>query len=121
MAVSITRIAGTDVVLVESPEVVINTVQDALDLMATIYYNHDCNKVIIDKACIVEDFFHLRTGLAGEILQKFTNFRFVLAIVGDFSVYDSKALHDFIYESNRGRTVFFMPDRETALQRLSEV
>lgn len=121
MAIGITRVEGTDVVLVESPEVIINTAQDALDLMATIYYTHDCSKVIIDKACIVEDFFNLRTGLAGEVLQKVTNYHFTLAIVGDFSVYDSKALRDFIYETNRGRTVFFVPDRETALQRLSEV
>ncbi|MBP2018940.1 hypothetical protein J2Z79_002356 [Symbiobacterium terraclitae] len=121
MAVDITRIEGTDVVLVESPEVIINTAQDALDLMATIYYNHECSKVIIDKACIAEDFFNLRTGLAGEILQKVSNYRFALAIVGDFGVYDSKALRDFIHESNRGRHVFFVPDRETALQRLSQV
>jgi hypothetical protein len=63
-------------------------------------------------------FFQLRTGLAGEILQKFTNYRFVVAIVGDFDVYDSKSLRDFIYECNQGKQVFFAKDQQSALDRL---
>ena len=89
--------------------------------MAAVHYGHGCDRAVIDKGCIVEDFFDLRTGLAGEILQTFTNYRFALAIVGDFSGCGSRALRDFIYESNQGRRVFFLPDRETALERLSRV
>ena len=121
MAIHISKIEGTDAARVESPEVIIRTAQDALDLMAAISYSHDCSKVIIDKACISEDFFDLRTGLAGEILQKFTNYGFALAIVGDFSGYGSRGLRDFIYQSNQGRQVFFVPDIQTALERLSQV
>ena len=42
-----------------------------------------------------------------------------LAIYGDYSQYTSKPLHDFIYESNQGRDVFFVDDRESALQKLA--
>ncbi|WP_083996437.1 DUF4180 domain-containing protein [Desulfosporosinus acididurans] len=56
---------------------------------------------------IFEDFFDLKTKLAGEILQKFVNYHVRIAIVGDFSGYKSKSLKDFIYESNNGKDVFF--------------
>ena len=42
--------------------------------------------------------------MAGEILQKFSNYRVRLAIVGDFTPYSSKSIKDFIYESNKKRT-----------------
>lgn len=57
--------------------------------------------------------------VAGEILQKFVNYGVKLAIVGDFSRYDSKALADFIYESNQGRHFFFAATHAEALSRLA--
>ena len=44
--------------------------------------------------------------------------RFVM-IVGDFSIYTSKSLKDFIYECNKGRNIFFTSDVEQAIKRLS--
>ena len=43
-----------------------------------------------------------------------------LAIYGDYSHYTSKPLHDFIYESNKGRDFFFVESREEALRKLAE-
>jgi uncharacterized protein YdaL len=65
------------------------------------------------------DFFDLKNGLAGKILQKFSTYRIRLAIIGDFSVYTSKSLSDFIYESNKGRQIAFVVSVEEALNRLS--
>ncbi len=118
MDIRISPVEGTNVVIVEGPDVIIRNVQDALDLMASVRYAHGCNKAVLDKAVISEDFFRLRTGLAGEILQKFTNYRFVIAIFGDFEGYDSKSLRDFIYESNQGKQAFFTRDKESAVDRL---
>lgn len=115
---SIYKLEGSEIAIVESPDVVIRDVQDALDLMATINYTHGCTKAVLDKANIVEDFFRLRTGLAGEILQKFTNYHFVVAIFGDFTSYESKSLRDLMYECNQGQQVFFTPDRQSAIDRL---
>jgi hypothetical protein len=42
-----------------------------------------------------------------------------IAIIGDFSVYTSKSLKDFIYESNKGRDIFFLPDEKQAIEKLS--
>ncbi len=52
-------------------------------------------------------FFILSSGLAGDVLQKFVNYRFRIAVYCDFSKYASKPLKDFIRESNRGKDVFF--------------
>jgi hypothetical protein len=96
---------------------IINEVQDALDLMADVSYN-GYNRMIVYENNLNSDFFDLRTGLAGEILQKFSNYNFKLAIIGDFSKYESKSLRDFILESNRGNMIYFAEDLQTALLRL---
>ncbi|MFZ5729092.1 MAG: DUF4180 domain-containing protein [Pseudomonadota bacterium] len=67
------------------------------------------------------DFFRLETRLAGTIAQKLVNYRLGLAVVGDVSALTAKsrALRDWVYESNRGRHVWFMPDLEALAARLS--
>ena len=57
-------------------------------------------------------FLQLSTRIAGEVLQKFINYGFRVAIVGDISgpLAESKALQDFVRESNRGRHVWFVAD-----------
>lgn len=57
----------------------------------------------------------LKSGFAGEILQKFSNYRMKLAIIGDFSEIKSKSLRDFIRESNNRRTISFVSSIEEAL------
>lgn len=44
-----------------------------------------------------------------------------IAIVGNFEVYNSKSLKDFIFESNKGSQVFFMPEEKVAIDRLHSV
>jgi hypothetical protein len=58
------------------------------------------------------DFLRLSTGVAGHVLQKLVNYRFQIAVIGDVSaaVAVSGPLGDFIRESNRGRTVWFVDD-----------
>jgi hypothetical protein len=67
---------------------------------------------------VIEDFFVLSTRIAGEILQKFITYQFKLAIVGDFSGYTSKPLKEFIYESNKGKEIFFVSSEEDAIEKL---
>jgi hypothetical protein len=96
---------------------IINEVQDALDLMADLSYQ-GYNRMIINEKNLNKDFFDLSTRFAGEILQKFSNYNFKLAIIGDFSKYESKSLRDFIRESNRGNMIYFAEDLQSALLRL---
>ena len=109
------------IALVSGTETAITNPQSALDLAMTAKYGGGAAKLAVDKRLIAEDFFILSTGLAGEILQKFTNYHVKIAIYGDFSRYTSKPLRDFIYESNRGTGVFFVPTQEEAVRRLAEV
>ena len=118
MQITIDQKGDSKVAIVQSAEVVIRDVQDALDLMAFVRYNDDCDKIILFQPNLTEDFFELKTRLAGDILQKFVTYHVALAIVGNFDQYKSKSLHDFIYECNKGRHVFFLQNQEEALRVL---
>jgi len=107
-----------DIALVIADEIVIKDTQSTLDLIATVQYETDCDKLIVYKSCVADDFFVLSTGIAGEILQKFINYRKKIAIVGDYSKYTSKPLKDFIYESNKGNSIYFVSSIEEALLKL---
>ena len=112
---------NSKVAVIESPDILINNTQHALDLMATVRHMYDCDKMVVSKSTVTESFFDLKTGIAGEILQKYTNYNMKIAIVGDFESYTSKSLKDFIYESNKGSQVFFLRDEKEAIERLHEV
>lgn len=64
---------------------------------------------------IVPEFFDLSTGVLGDVAQKCSNYRFRLAIVGDFDAYPSAALRAYIRESNRGGLVLFANTLDAAL------
>lgn len=87
--------------------------QDALDLMADCRYQ-GAEGMIIRREHLTEDFFDLSSGFAGDILQKISNYRFRLAIIGDFSNIRSRSLRDFIYESNNHHQVMFLSSLEDA-------
>jgi len=74
---------------------------------------------LVEASAIAPGFFDLRSGLAGEILQKFTTYRMKLVIIGDFSQYTSKSLQDFIYESNKGNHILFVSNEEEAVAKFS--
>jgi hypothetical protein len=119
MKITTIKDKNVEIAVVDSNEVLITDVQSALDFIATVNYESGCHRIILNKSAICEDFFNLRTRLAGEILQKFINYQVKIAIVGDFSVYTSESLKDFIYESNKGNAIFFLSNEKEAVERLS--
>ena len=62
---------NVEIAVISSSEILIKDVQSALDLTASVAFETGCNRIILNKSAICEDFFDLRTKLAGEILQKF--------------------------------------------------
>ena len=92
------EVDGGNIAVVRSSKILICDVQSALDLMATVQYEAGCNRIIINKSLLSESFFDLKTRFAGEVLQKFSNYRVKVAIIGDFSAYSGQSLKDFIYE-----------------------
>jgi hypothetical protein len=97
------RVCGDDGPPVADP-------QDALDLIGAAFSRADV--VAVPAHRFDDRFFTLRTGLAGEIMQKFVNYQVRLAIVGDISTHlaASSALRALVHESNRGKQIWFVAD-----------
>jgi hypothetical protein len=104
---------------VTSDGLIIETAEDGLDLLGNLYYQ-GFDSIVIHEANIAPTFFDLKTGIAGEILQKFSNYRMRLAIIGDFEKYPGGSIREFVYESNRGGRVNFLGSVGEALERLSK-
>ncbi|THD60982.1 DUF4180 domain-containing protein [Phenylobacterium sp.] len=77
--------------------------------------------VAIPLARLGPDFLKLSSGVAGEVLQKLVNYRVHVAILGDISAAQARSapLRDFIRESNRGQTVWFVDDLEALAAKLT--
>ncbi|GIP22027.1 DUF4180 domain-containing protein [Paenibacillus sp. J22TS3] len=120
MEITVNQRDDSKVAVITSDQLVISNINDALDVMMNAKYQ-GCDKILLRKENITEDFFELKTKLAGEILQKYTNYRARLAIVGDFSGYTSKSLNDFIYECNQGDKVLFKKTEAEALDELHRI
>ena len=105
------------IILAETPQK-IQDAQEALDFAFSLAIEYDTNDIVVSKEAFSESFFDLRSKLAGEILQKFVQYQIRLAIVGDFSQYQSNALKDFIYECNQGSHFFFVSTEEEGITRL---
>ena len=110
---------GIACAVVNSNEIVITDAESALDVLKSAKYDIGTKNIVVDKKLITEDFFILSKGLAGEILQKYVNYGGRIAIYGDYSHYTSKPLKDFIYESNKGKDVFFVTTRDEAVEMLT--
>lgn len=108
------KINNIEIAEVISDKILIQNPDDALDLIGNLYYQ-GFDKIIIYDKNLTPDFFNLKNKLAGEILQKVSNYRMKLTIIGDFSNLKSKSLNDFIYESNIGSQVNFKESLEEAL------
>jgi hypothetical protein len=118
MKVEAHHLNNSKIAEVISDTIVINNIDDGIDLMGNLYYQ-GFESIVIHEENISPDFFDLKTGIAGEILQKFSTYRVRLAIVGDFSKYTSKSFNDFMYESNKARHVNFVRTTAEALEILS--
>lgn len=81
----------------------LQTEQDALDLIA-LCAQHGTNLLLIDGGALPDDFFRLRTGLAGAVAQKFAQYAIRAAIVLDPERTQGK-FKEFIAESNRGHVL----------------
>lgn len=103
-----------------SDDVLISNAEDGLELLGNIYYQ-DFDKLVLHAKNISPVFFDLKNGIAGEILQKFSNYRIQLFIVGDFTIYSSKSFNDFMYESNKAKHINFVKTLEEALKSLSTI
>ncbi|MET7294708.1 DUF4180 domain-containing protein [Streptomyces griseoloalbus] len=94
--------------------------ETALDLIGDAMGCH-AEAVVVPVERVADEFFALRSGVAGDVVQKFVNYRVRLVIIGDIAsrVADSEALRDFVREANRGDQVWFVADRAELDERLA--
>jgi hypothetical protein len=93
---------------------------DALDLI-NMARSHQSNLLVIPASRLHDDFFRLRSGVAGEFIRKFVTYGLELAILGDVSCHinASAAFRDFVYESNKGTHPLFVTDADEGTAKLN--
>jgi hypothetical protein len=93
--------------------------RDAVDLVSTAWAHH-AKFVVIPAERLSDDFFQLKTRVAGEMIHRLTLYKMRVAITGDLSrhVDESSAFRDFVYEANRGNQIWFMAGIEEFSERL---
>ncbi|MFJ1752592.1 DUF4180 domain-containing protein [Kitasatospora sp. NPDC088134] len=94
--------------------------RQALDLLGDAYYR-EASWVAVPVERLGAEFFRLRSGVAGAVVQKFAQYRSGLAVVGDVAAHleRSDALRDFVRESNRGGQLWFVADLPELAGRLA--
>ncbi|MEO3885363.1 DUF4180 domain-containing protein [Nonomuraea sp. B5E05] len=94
--------------------------RDALDLIGEAW-GRQATWVAVPMERLHDDFFVLRSGVAGEFAQKFVNYRIGLAVVGDVSRHapPGSALAAWVTESNRGEHIWFVRDLDELAERRS--
>lgn len=99
----------------------LRTGRDATDAMSEAF-SQTTQILAIPIARLDPDFFKLRTGVAGEIVSKFSGYGLRAAFVGDISqhIADSDSFRDFVREANRGRGFWFVASLEELAERLSK-
>lgn len=112
--------SGIRVLHLEPEGETLSTSDDASDLVGSAW-SHDAAMVAVPALRFDPAFFDLRSGIAGEITQKLVNYRIRLAVVGDIAehVTASDALHDYVWESNRGEHIWFVDDEEALAEKLA--
>jgi hypothetical protein len=105
---------GNNIIEIESDDACVTNATGILELL----FDAQASALIVRKECVNPDFFKLSTGIAGEILQKFSNYKRKLGVVGDFSHIQSKPLRDFIFESNKTKQVVFVGSVKEAVELL---
>jgi len=103
-----------EITILNDKSIVISDSNSFLDMIASI----TTGTFAIVKENFPESFYDLKTGIAGEILQKVSNYNLRLIIIGNFDHIESKSLKDFIYECNKNGKIIFADDLDKAVSLL---
>jgi PadR family transcriptional regulator AphA len=99
---------------------VIASEADALELVA-ICGENEADRVILQASNLAEDFFYLRTGLAGAVLLKFSNYHIRAAAILTPKLVSRGHFREVVMETNQGNQFRVFYDRELALKWLSSI
>lgn len=96
-----------------SSQTPLNTEQDAVDLVA-LCREHDLDFLMLHGEALSEDFFNLRTGVAGRMMQKFITYSVKTAVVIPDPSVNKGRFKEMVTESNRSNQFGVFASREDA-------
>ncbi|MGA3490253.1 DUF4180 domain-containing protein [Micromonosporaceae bacterium DT55] len=111
---------GVQVLVCDPDGPLIASEQDALDLIGAAFAGAEM--VAVPAHRLDPRFFSLGTRFAGEVMQKFVNYRMPLVVLGDITAHlsESSALRALVQESNQGAHVWFVDDLAALDNRLRD-
>lgn len=83
----------------------IESERDVLDLIAACGENQT-HRLLLHAEALTDDFYHLRTGLAGAVLQKFADYRIKAAAVLTPERVNQGRFQEMVLEANRSNRLF---------------
>ncbi len=115
------EMSGTKVLVLSAQGMPVATEADGNDVIGEAF-SAGATLVAIPVERLGPDFLRLETRLAGTVFQKFVNYHLRCAIIGDVTALleGSKALRDFVRETNKGQSIWFLAtigDLEARLAR----
>ncbi len=116
MSMTIIEHSGVRMALMSHTNQCLNSAQEVLQMLMDVG-EEGIEYYVLYATNLDPEFFHLQSGLAGDILQKVSNYRLALAILGDYSDVRSNSLRFFMNESNRAGRVLFVANIEEAALR----
>ncbi len=104
------------IVIASEADIYIQNYNDIMDALGTCF---GVSSLILTEDDLASQFFDLRTGVAGELFQKFINYRKKVAIVlPDFDKYGER-FSELAYEHQKHNMVRFVPSLEEAMSWLN--
>lgn len=86
---------------------------DLNDLLS-LCYTHACNLLLMDEHNLSDDFFNLKTGIAGLAMQKFANYKVKVAVILPPGADHNERFRELMYEMNQSNLIRFYFDRDEA-------
>lgn len=119
MSDGLRHLSGADVWVCDPDGPLLDGERAATDLIGEAY-GSGARVVAVPVSRLGPGFLTLSTRIAGEVIQKFVNYGFQVAFLGDISaeVEASDALRDFVRESNRGQHVWFLDNLDALAARI---
>ncbi len=91
----------------------LSTENDALDLIS-LCWEHETNEIMLHYSSLSEDFFKLRTKVAGNIIQKFINYGIRAAAIIPKEIIENGRFREMALETNKGNHFRLYESKEDA-------
>jgi Domain of unknown function (DUF4180) len=97
----------------------IKDLSEFLDFIGNARYNGTAN-VLINSGHLTDDFFDLKSGVAGEYLQKISNYAIRAAIILNESHLEHPRFREMVFEANRSGSIAYFSEKNKAEEWLGD-